>query len=142
MIRRVAAEEIRPLRLAVLRPGKPAEAVVWPGDDVSVHLAAYDEQGGLAGCVSIRPQPCDEPPHPGAWQLRGMATDPAVRGQGYGGRLLDAAVEAAREVGAPMLWCNARRSARGFYRRGGWTATGEEFLTDTGLPHLRMWRDL
>ena len=126
VVRRVPVETVRPLRLAVLRPSRPAEAAEWAGDAESVHLAAYDPAGRVVGAVSVRQD---------TGQLRGMATDPAVRGQGYGAALLDAAVAAG------ATWCNARLTAEGFYARHGWRRVGEEFVTaDTGLVHVRMER--
>ena len=72
-----------------------------------------------------------------AWQLRGMATDPAVRGTGAGLRLLTEA-RAVLSVWSPVYWCNARRNAVGFYQRAGWTVVSEEFNVPDVGPHVRM----
>lgn len=52
VVRPVPVALVRPLRGAVLRPGRPPEAAVWPGDDApgAVHLAAYDVAAGGTGC--------------------------------------------------------------------------------------------
>jgi ribosomal protein S18 acetylase RimI-like enzyme len=77
----------------------------------------------------------------GAWQLRGMATTPERQGQGIGGRLVATALSELRRRGGAIVWCDARTSAVGFYRRHGFTAEGEEFLhEESGIPHYRMWR--
>ncbi|HJV08028.1 MAG TPA: hypothetical protein VJ653_00025, partial [Acidimicrobiales bacterium] len=50
LIRPVTAEEVRPLRHRVLRPGQAFEETVYPGDDAGVHLGAFagDELVGIA----------------------------------------------------------------------------------------------
>jgi GNAT superfamily N-acetyltransferase len=143
VIRRVPVAVVRPLRAAVLRPGQPESAAAFPEDDEAVHLAAYadDEPDRVVGCVTIFPEELVGERGPG-WRLRGMATDPAVRGTGVGAELLAAADDVARDGGAELLWCNARVSALGFYERSGWTVVSEEFVTETGIPHRRMVRRL
>jgi len=139
-VRRAKAEEIRPLRHDVLRPGHPVEASVYAEDDGSaVHLGAWDD-GVLVGCATVFPQAWPGPlpaAEPSAWRLRGMAVATSRQTGGVGTQVLAAAVRAAREAGARLLWANARSSALGFYLRHGWEVAGEEFLTaDTVLPHF------
>lgn len=138
MIRRVDALTIRPLRRAILRPTRPPEASVYAQDDETgtVHLAAYDDGGDVVGCVTVFAQQTDDEPL--AWRLRGMATTPEARGQGVGAALLAAAIDAVRAAGAPLLWCNARESAEGFYARYGFVPVGELFEVPVAGPHRRM----
>ena len=56
-----------------------------------------------------------------------MATEPDVRGAGYGAALVAACVEHAAASGGGELWCNARRGAVGFYRRMGFDVVSDEF---------------
>ena len=138
-VRRAKAEEIFPLRHAVLRPGRPVSASVYGEDDSAVHVGAWDD-GLLVGCATVFPDPwqgsADRPAEPAAWRLRGMAVDPSRHRTGVGREVLAAAVAAAVEAGAPMLWANARVAALSFYEAGGWVVAGDEFITqDTGLPH-------
>ena len=138
-LRRATADEIFPLRHAVLRPGKPESASVYPDDDTAVHIGAW-EGGTLVGCATVFPDPWkgshDWPADDAAWRLRGMAVDPSRHRTGVGRSVLAAVVEAAVEGGAPILWANARSTALAFYEANGWVVAGEEFLTaDTGLPH-------
>ena len=141
-VRRVAVEEIFPLRHAVLRPGRPVSYSVYSQDEGAVHVGAFDD-GMLVGCATVFPDPWPgsdvEPASPKAWRLRGMAVDPSQQGSGVGRLVLDEAVVAAREGGAPLLWANARTAALGFYERMGWRVVGEEFIaSDSGLPHKPM----
>jgi GNAT superfamily N-acetyltransferase len=134
VLRRVSADDILPLRQAVLRPGLPAEASRYPEDEAAVHVGAWDGEQ-LVGCATVFADPW--PGTPAAWRLRGMAVAPERQGSGVGAVVLAEAVAAAREAGAPMMWANARSTALGFYVRSGWQVAGEEFVTaDTGLPHV------
>ena len=142
-------EVIRPLRGAVLRPGRPPEAAVWPLDDApgTAHLAAYDDEVAPAepvAVVSLLPAA-----YPGAdassraYQLRGMAVRPDLAGRGIGSTLLAVAIDAVRERGADLLWCNARTSAASFYAARGFVPDGAEFMPpELGIPHVRMRLDL
>ena len=138
MIERVSVAAIMPLRQRVLRPALPPERSSYAQDDdeTTIHLAAYDESGAVVGCVTVFPEGLDD--EPAAWRLRGMATAPEVRATGIGARLLAAAVDAVTSTGAPVLWCNARAPAEGFYARYGFAGVGELFdVTDLG-PHRFM----
>jgi GNAT superfamily N-acetyltransferase len=130
-----------PLRQSVLRPGRPLAAAQFLGDDLpsTKHFGAFqsDELVGIASLFLA-----EMPEHPGinAWQLRGMATAPAVRGAGFGRALVAACVAFATASGKPLIWCNARTSAVGFYRKLDWEILGAEFdVPDVG-PHFHMWR--
>ncbi|RMI39158.1 GNAT family N-acetyltransferase [Streptomyces triticirhizae] len=146
----VDVPEILPLRWSVLRPGLPVESAEFAEDarPDTVHLAAYAPEGaGVLACVTLFPDPFPEafagelPGEPGpAWRFRGMASDPAVRGRGYGAAVLDAASEVAAERGAALLWCNGRTEARGFYERQGFAVVGEEFVIEGVGPHLVLAR--
>ncbi|NGN64806.1 GNAT family N-acetyltransferase [Streptomyces sp. A7024] len=144
----VPAADILQLRWTVLRPGLPRESAVFPEDDApgAYHLAAYDPDGVVRGCASFSPEqlPGDGDGHaaPPAIRLRGMASDPAVRGQGYGTAVLDAGLAEAAARGAGVAWCNARTEAVGFYEAHGWEIRGEEFHIEGVGPHYVMVRKL
>ena len=59
------------------------------------------------------------------WQLRGMATDPAVRGAGAGRALVADGLARVAARGGDLVWCDARVSAAGFYERMGFTVVTE-----------------
>jgi predicted GNAT family N-acyltransferase len=135
-------ENLRPLRWAVLRPGRPLEETVYLEDHLAstLHLAALGDDGTVVGCATFFPEPYPVDPDRPAWRLRGMATAEAVRGQGVGVAVLTAGLAAAAAAGIEVVWCHGRTSALGFYQRMGFVAEGEEFRTAHGIPHLRMWR--
>ncbi len=133
------AEEIRPLRHRVLRPGQTFEETSYPGDDLpdTVHLGAFDGDR-LVGIASLYREGRDEP----GWRLRGMATDAAVRGAGFGAALLAACIDHVAAAGGGELWCNARMSAVGFYRRAGFEVLSEEFDVPGIGAHVVMAREV
>jgi GNAT superfamily N-acetyltransferase len=135
-IRRISAEETIAIRWPILRPGFPRETAIFAGDDApgTQHFGAFQD-GALVGVASIYRAPFDDVEK--AWQLRGMATLPEVRGLGCGRVLLRACEDAA---GTDLLWCNARTSAVPFYVAHGWRTVGEEFDIATVGPHFRMVR--
>ncbi len=162
MIRAISAAETIAVRWPILRPGFARETAVFDGDEApsTLHFGAFDG-GALVGVASIYLVPCPEkipalPVSAGhvsaahddgsardatpAFQLRGMATLPEVRGRRFGEALLATCVAAARERGAAILWCNARTSAAKFYAKNGWQIVGVEFDIPTVGPHFRMWR--
>jgi GNAT superfamily N-acetyltransferase len=140
-IRAIASAATHPLRLSVLRPNRPASAAIFPDDDApsTRHLGAFRD-GQVVGIASLFVADLT-PEHAGApaYQLRGMATAPEVRGAGFGKALVIECVAFGQARGAKILWCNARTSAMDFYRKLGFEIIGPEFdIPDVG-PHFRMW---
>jgi predicted GNAT family N-acyltransferase len=140
LIRLLPPEEVRPLRHRVLRPSQPVEETVYPGDDLedTAHYGAFDGDR-LVGIASLYRE--DRAGGPGGgWRLRGMATEPDVRGAGFGAALLAACVEHVAGAGGSELWCNARLVAAEFYRRAGFEVVGEQFDIPGIGPHVVMAR--
>ena len=138
-VRAVAASEVRPLRHAVLRPGRPLAAGNFPGDDdpTTRHFAAY-RGAALLGVASVYRAELPELSGVPAIQLRGMAVEPDARSSGIGRQLIHACESFTRENGVALLWCNARVTALGFYRKLGFEIVSAEFeIPDVG-PHFRM----
>jgi predicted GNAT family N-acyltransferase len=138
-VEEVTAEVTYPLRRLVLRPN--GGEIVWAGDEdpATVHLAARTADGAVVGVVRFHPAPC--PYRSGAaapWQLRGMATDPAVRGAGAGRALLVDGLTRVAARGGDLVWCNARVTAAGFYERRGFAVVTEPFDKPGIGPHVGM----
>jgi predicted GNAT family N-acyltransferase len=131
-----------PLRGAVLRPGRPA-AIDGDDDPATFHLAARTPAGQVVGVVRFHPAPCPWRPEARApWQLRGMATDPVVRGTGAGRALVAEGLARVVARGGDLVWCDARVAAAGFYERMGFTVVTEEYDKPGVGPHLGMLKDL
>ncbi len=133
--------DILGLRHVVLREGLPPEAAIFDGDEAATshHFAAF-ANGKCVGCATFHFNQYEGKP---AWQLRGMASDPAFRSGGIGTELLRLAEETLRQTGAVrQLWCNARTPALNFYKKQGWKVVSEEFFIPTAGPHFRMVKTL
>jgi predicted GNAT family N-acyltransferase len=131
------AETTYPLWRDVLREGRPVARLADP--EGTFHLAARGVDGRLVGVVRFSPAPCPWRPEAGApWQLRGMATDPAVRTTGVGRALVREGLRRVAGLGGDLVWCDARMAAVGFYQRMGFAVVTEEFQKPEGGPHLGM----
>jgi GNAT superfamily N-acetyltransferase len=146
-IRAADADEVIDLRLAVLRPGFPREAAVFPLDRdagthhfVAVAVADAVADGRIVGCVTLSRRAWEN--QHDAIQLRAMAVAEVFRGGGVGRRLLARVDEHVRTLATPppLLWCNARVSAIGFYQRCGWTVASDVFDSPPAGPHVKMTR--
>ncbi len=133
---------VRPLQLLVLRPGRQATSDDLVDEPGAFYVAAFTPSQMVGGVAAFLPEPHPDRPEVAAWRLRGMASDPAHRGEGYGEAALRHGVVEAAARGGALMWCNARTVALGFYDRFGFVREGEEFVTETGIPHFRMSREL
>lgn len=71
-----------------------------------------------------------------------MATSESVRGLGIGRKLLEQGINECRKKGGDLLWCNARTSAAGFYRKLNFAIQGEVFNIENIGPHYVMYKKL
>lgn len=138
----ITAADTRELRRRVLRDGTASDVLEWDGDDepTTFHLGVRTDGGLIAISTWLRRRYPDRPAVD-AYQLRGMATEPAQRGTGVGARLLVTGLDRCAERGATLVWARARVAALPFYVRHGFEPVGREY-TDltTGLPHRDILR--
>ena len=134
---------MRPLRGAVLRPGRPeAELIFDLDEDPRTGHFTVRHGAGVVGVASVLADGHPREPRPGDWRIRGMAVDEAHRGAGIGGSLLAACEAHARSGGGSRLWCNARIGALNLYLRGGLRTEGDQFEIPGIGPHLLMSKSL
>lgn len=137
----VTAEQVRPLRHAVLRSHQPYEATDYAIDhDVARqprHFALDKDDARLA-IVSTYLEDLESPPTSPARRIRGMAVTHALQGQGYGQLLLNHVVDVARQEGLKWLWCYARTTAQGFYEKGGFEVISDVWEMPGIGPHVTM----
>ncbi len=143
VVRQVSAAETRPLRHSVLRPRETIAALAWPHDDApdTGHFGGFVD-GAMVATATIHREAQPGIDDARAWRLRGMATAAPLRGQGYGGALVEACVAYAVERGASRVWCNARTGATRFYLTHGFRVEGQPFELPEIGPHVRMVRVL
>jgi predicted N-acetyltransferase YhbS len=136
-IEQVDAAATYALRAQELRQGR---AVEIEGDDApyALHLAARLDSGEIVGVVRFHPRDCPWQEAEAPWQLRGMATDPRVRGLGVGRALVAEGLSRVVQRGADLVWCDARAAAVGFYRRIGFRPVTEPYDLRPVGPHQGM----
>lgn len=130
----------RRLRFEVLRAplGMAEGSEENPQEARCAHCLAIDmATHRVVGCVLALPDRDD----PTRVKLLQMAVAPDLAGQGVGARLVRELERRVREEGAVEVHMHARLSARGFYEKLGYSASGEVF-SEVGLPHILMRRPL
>ncbi|KAI9065963.1 acyl-CoA N-acyltransferase [Trametes sanguinea] len=154
-IRRISADETVPLRHSVLWPDHPVSHVLLPEDSSGFHYGAFllDSSTPVAVISAFYdplPPTTDSPASPSqppetaqrTARFRKFACDPAYQGKGIGTRLLQHVFDvAAKEMGCSVVWCDARRSAAGWYERRGMRRFGEMFFKGD-IEYVRMMREL
>ena len=128
--------------------GRPFEALVArivadyaESHDPSRETAWIAEvDGARAGCIF-----CVQGPDESTAKLRLLLLDPAARGHGLGGRLVDTCLTFARDAGYKrmVLWTNdPLEAARNIYLSRGFTLTGSEPHTLFGEGLLSQYYEL
>jgi len=149
-IRLVSLDDTFELRRAVLRPWLTLEDSRKLYGSVGEHFhvgALLDGRVVSTAAFMIEAHPDYMAEFgPLQWRLRGMASDPALQGQGLGGRVLEFGVaEVARrltDVGqaSATVWCSGRTGAQRFYERHGFGPIGDLYETPGTGPHFVFWR--
>lgn len=139
MIKFVPLEVVLPLRSKMLRNGADINECIFPTDANKgiFHLAYYVDETEIATVATFYPQSMENREGDG-YQLRGMATDTAFSGNGYGALLVKYAVDYIKEAKADYIWCNARTSAVDFYKKQGFEIFADEFEISGVGPHYIM----
>ena len=101
-----------------------------PPDAFAVGAFVDDE---LVGVGLVGPEG-----EPGQWRVRGMATEPGVRGRGAGTAVLAALIAHARERGATGLWASVRTPAQRLYERAGFRVDSDVYELPHIGPHVLM----
>jgi GNAT superfamily N-acetyltransferase len=149
-IRLVSLDDTFELRRAVLRPWLTLEdsRKLYGSAGEHFHVGALQDGrvvSTAAFMIEAHPDYMAEF-GPLQWRLRGMASDPALQGQGLGGRVLAFGVaEVARRlitsgVASATVWCSGRTGAQRFYERHGFQPIGDVYETPGTGPHFVFWR--
>ncbi len=110
----------------VIEQGVP-ESLEWDGQDEACQHFIAEIDGIAIGCARLMP----------TGQIGRMAVLADQRGTGTGGKLLLAAVEAARSLSAPDIHLHAQVQVVPFYERFGFKSVGERFM-EAGIEHQSM----
>ncbi|MFC1503443.1 GNAT family N-acetyltransferase [Pseudomonadota bacterium] len=128
-IQSIQWKQALPVRHRVLWPNKPPSFCKVDGDETANHYGAYVD-GKLVSVASIYIEGRRA-------RLRKFATLPEYQGKGIGTKIISHIVRELEETGIAFFWCDARKSALGFYRRFGLELQGAEF-EKSGIPYYKM----
>ena len=121
------------LRQQVLYPDRVMRDMAMSEDEDGIHYGAFVENKLVAIASTFR--------RGNDVQVRKFAVDPSLQHQDIGSRLLQYITDRARESGATRLWCNARKSATGFYLKTGFKPNGDAF-TRNSIDYIIMDKQL
>jgi len=124
-------DDAQPVRyqVFVLEQQVPLELEWDEMDAPSLHAVAYDAQDRPVATGRLLPD----------GHIGRMAVLQPWRGQGVGGEVLRALIDAAARRGDAAVVLNAQVHAAEFYVRHGFVRFGAEFM-EAGIPHIAMRR--
>ncbi len=128
-IEQITQELTWKLRQKELYPDLPIDAIKLPEDDLGTHLGLF-YQNKLATVVSLFEKE-------DRLQFRKLATDSKYQRLGLGTKMINYVINYAKEKQLQKVWCNARVSATLFYKKLGFTETGELF-SKGGIDYIIM----
>ena len=101
-------------------------------EDSAIHLLATDDTGRALACGRLHLN------SPTEAQVRYMAVDDSVQGQGYGSAILAGLEAEAKRFGALRIVLNARDNAIKFYEKHGYTVIQEAETLFGVVRHVKM----
>lgn len=141
-VRLIDAANTLALRQAVLRPHQTLPECVFSGDDAddSFHYGAFHDNHlvTVASVFVERETRFRQFSQSQQFRLRGMATNPSFRGNGFGRAVLRQCLDRAWSMGGELFWCNARTTASCYYERMGFLAIPDVFELPGIGPHRVM----
>jgi predicted GNAT family N-acyltransferase len=142
-VKQIESKDTIELRHKVLRANYDVSTCHYEGDDSegTFHLGAFidDKLASIASFYLDNHPKIDETYQ---FRLRGMATLKEYQGQGLSSALLKTAFPLIKQNHIKTLWCNARTSATGFYKKVGFEVVSDEFEVPDIGPHFVMIKDI
>lgn len=121
------------IRHKVVYPDLDFDKVILPNDDDGIHLGLFDENALISVASLFR---TDD-----SMQFRKFATLSEFQHKGYGSEILRYLMQYSKDAGCTHIWCNARKSASGFYSKFGFLETGQSSHSN-GHDYVIMERGL
>ncbi len=135
--KRIRLEETYPLRISVLRKGISLPYKFQGDEEATTMHFGVERNGSIQAIASFIPANLIDGDLK-QYQLRGMAVDLDAQGTGLGGFLISAASAYFKDKAVDLIWCNARESAYGFYRKNGFENENQEFNVEQIGVHDKM----
>ncbi len=140
----IPSKETYPLRLEVLWPHKNSlNECGLEIDDLqsTFHVGAYKNEE-LVSIGTFLLQNNEKFKELKQYRLRAMATSPTVRGENFGKKVIDFALEELKNRKVELLWCDAREVALGFYEKMGFTLVGDFYEIPIIGKHKLMYKKI
>lgn len=140
----ISPEETYPLRLEVLWPH--FDRLDQCGIEVdekegTFHVGALKD-GKVMAIGTFLIQKNEKFKEDTQYRLRAMASSPKVRGQNFGKKVIDFAIDELKKRNIELLWCDARKVALGFYEKMGFNVIGDYYDVPKIGPHKLMFYNL
>ncbi|MEJ7694935.1 GNAT family N-acetyltransferase [Daejeonella sp.] len=120
-------------RHKVMYPDLDFDKVILPNDDDGIHLGLFDNNTLISVVSLFR---TDD-----SMQFRKFATLSEYQHKGYGSEILLYLLEYSKNAGCDQIWCNARTTAAGFYRKFGFIETDKTSQAN-GFEYVIMEKNL
>ncbi|HEY1008844.1 MAG TPA: GNAT family N-acetyltransferase [Daejeonella sp.] len=121
------------IRHKVMYPDLDFDKVILPNDEDGVHLGLFTDNTLITVVSLFRTGD--------SMQFRKFATLSEYQHKGYGSEILRYLMEYSKNEGCNHIWCNARKSASGFYSSFGFIET-EKISHANGYDYVIMGRTL
>ncbi len=130
-ILRISSRDTLEFRKNQLFPSLSTQQCHFEGDEdgKTFHLGAFVDKR-FVSVASFYFNNHPKLSSPNQFELRGMATHSDFRKCGFGSALLKMAFSVAKQNQCPIVWCNARQTAIGYYHSVGFVGIGKSFEED------------
>lgn len=144
LIKEILAIETYPVRHSVLRKGKTIAACIFDDDDLptTIHYGCFKKEM-LVGVASLYQKVNPNFDAVAQFQLRGMAVVDEFQKKGIGEQLLIFVEKKMKELqNEVVVWCRARESAVGFYKKQNYSLIGNVFDIEGIGNHYVMYKKI
>jgi phosphoribosylformimino-5-aminoimidazole carboxamide ribotide isomerase len=128
-IKEIDLETVWLIRRDVMYPGRSIEQVKLKDDLAGIHLGVFIDDEPVS-VISLFERER-------VWQFRKFATVKGWQGKGYGTQLVGEVMALAERRAATRIWCNARATACGLYKRFGMEQFGDPW-EENGYTYIKM----
>ena len=132
-VRMVPLAAIWQMRQQVMYPSQPLKFVQLKNDPEGVHLGMYDNEILLSVISLFRSGQ--------EMQFRKFATKIECQRKGIGSTLLKYVIDWTQAQDCALIWCNARTTAMGLYKRFGMEPMGETWVENC-IEYVKMQKAL